>query len=153
MSTNILNSRLADALLGDSPLLSLGVKITDSFVSQVLRDISSYSLSFEQWTILCLINNGSALYPSQLGQLMDLALPQITRLIDELESKDLIVRQVEVADRRKFKILLSSDGLQLIKQLNKLSSYELILDESLLSENEKSLYACISSKCLSGLVK
>ena len=147
MSANILNTKLANALLSHSPLMSLSVKITDSIVAQISHDIKTGSLSIEQWFILNLIDNGSALYPSQLGQLMDLALPQITRLVDELEGKSLITRQVDTTDRRKFKLLLSVDGKVLVNKLKKICSYAPVLDQLSLSEAEKALYKCIDAKC------
>lgn len=127
--------------------MSLSVKITDSIIAQISRDIKTGSLSIEQWFILHLIENGSAIYPSQLGQLMDLALPQITRLIDELEDRHLITRRVDTKDRRKFKLLLSVDGKLLVKKLKKICSYAPALDQLSLSEDEKTLYSCIYTNC------
>lgn len=148
MSANILNAKLADALLDDAPLLSLSIKIKESLLEQILLDLKSGVLSIEQWAVLKLVAKGSAIYPSQLGQLLNLALPQITRIVDDLEDKKLISRQVDVSDRRKFKILLSHAGESMVEQLKTVSSYKPILDESLLSNDERILYSCIYNKCV-----
>ena len=80
---------------------------------------------------------------------MNLALPQITRLIDELEERNYITRQVEIADRRKFKILLGDEGKLLAQKLNKTLAFSSPLDDSSLSDEELALYKCISTYCLS----
>ena len=145
MCSTILNSHVANSIFGNSALLSLSIKITDSYVSQVTREIRLSSISFEQWITLSLINSGNAQHPSQLAQTTGLSSPQITRIIDDLEKKDLVLRRVDMQDRRKFNLEVSERGYAIFDRVNRKLSLSSVIDESSLTNNEKEIYKLIGT--------
>lgn len=137
-----MGANVASCVLDESPILSLSVKIADSINYQVLGNLKPHSLSSEQWVVLKLVQNGDAQRPSQLSKLMGISSPRITRIIDRLEKRGLLSREVSHEDRRVFTILLTDKGAAIAKRAVKVSSILPLIDESTLTEKEKILLNC-----------
>lgn len=69
-----------------------------------------------EFSILCLIGRNSGVTPSQLGAELGLLPPNLTKLLSRLEQRDLVVRQVQAADRRAVSLSLSPAGQTLLAQ-------------------------------------
>ncbi len=74
-------------------------------------------ITIDQWVVLKYIgeNNGS----NQVDIAKDSAkdAPTTTRIIDQLVRKKLVQRKADATDRRKFKVMITDKGLQLIKKV------------------------------------
>jgi DNA-binding MarR family transcriptional regulator len=138
--TSLLNAAVSSQLLIDNPILSLSAKITESAIRQLNDNLQSYSITTEHWVAMKLVDAGSAKYPSELSQLMGISAPRITKIIDHLERKQLITRGSNKEDRRKFTILLSTKGKNLLKKAVKIESITPLLDKSSLNQAEMPLY-------------
>ena len=138
----VLNSTIASHLLADSPILSLSLKITDSMKYQLSGNLKAHSLTAEQWVVLTLVHKGLADCPSELSKCMGISSPRITRLVDQLEVRNLLSRETTSEDRRKFTISLTDEGCSVATRAVKVSSILPLMDESTLTEQEKSLFNC-----------
>lgn len=135
-------SNVASCILDESPILSLSVKIADSINYQVKGNLKSHSLTSEQWVVLKLIENGDAQQPSQLSRIMGISSPRITRIIDLLEQRGFIEREVSAEDRRVFRIILTEKGETIARRAVNVSSLLPLIDESTLTDKEKMLFDC-----------
>jgi len=70
-------------------------------------------ISQEQWTILAELWKGDGLTQQELALRTYRDKPAVTRLIDNLEKKDLLRRKVEESDRRINRIFLTKKGREL----------------------------------------
>lgn len=71
----------------------------------------------EQWAVMSYLNNEDGLYQKQIADFLFKDKPTVTRILDLLEKKNLIIRISDDKDRRKFKIYLTQDGKDIVKQL------------------------------------
>jgi len=64
-----------------------------------------------QLEIMELINEEGAMKVSQIGDRLQIPYAQMTKLIDKLEALDLVVRKVDMADRRTYDIAVTKKGI------------------------------------------
>lgn len=72
-------------------------------------------LNVDQWIVLKQIeeNNGSS--QVEIGALAVKDAPTTTRIIDQLVSKNLVSKQLDPEDRRKYMVFITEKGQQLVK--------------------------------------
>ena len=101
--------------------------------------LKSYELTTAQYNILRILRGAS---PAQLGvgeirNRMISASSDVSRLIDRLVSKELVVREVCEKNRRKMDVYISEKGLDVLKQLDILVADLLKgMDSEALADNE-----------------
>lgn len=83
--------------------------------------LKPYSLSGTQYNILRILRGTGekGLACSEVGCRLISRDPDITRLLDRMESRGLIVRSRETQDRRVVKTRISAEGLRLLGELDK----------------------------------
>lgn len=64
----------------------------------------------EQWALLMLLSVKDGQYQRQLAKSLLKDRPNITRIIDLLESKQLVIRKQDEDNKRKFRIFLTEEG-------------------------------------------
>lgn len=104
--------------IGDSP---------GYLIEGLSRDMRRYSagvlrkhkvnLTLEQSAVLMILMQNGALYQSELANIMSKDNPTLTRILDLLEKKTYLTREVSSTDRRKFKILLTVEGKTKLTQI------------------------------------
>ncbi len=67
-------------------------------------------ITTEQWSLLAKLYYEDGIYQKQIGDYLSKDKPTITRILDLMEKKNLIIRMPDDKDRRKTKIYLTSDG-------------------------------------------
>lgn len=65
-----------------------------------------------------LYNNGDTVIPSELGKMMNVTTPRITAILNKLEAKNLIERNISPEDRRNVFITLSDQGRTVVEEKN-----------------------------------
>lgn len=107
MRRDILENVSVD-LVSIIPLISRATRrqITGSTISK-----SGINVTPLQLEILELIDEEGALKVSQIGDRLQIPYAQMTKLIDRLEALDLVVRKVDMADRRTYDIAVTKKGL------------------------------------------
>jgi DNA-binding MarR family transcriptional regulator len=78
---------------------------------------SGYNITPEQWAILNRLWEQDGLSQVELADRTFKDKPNVTRMLDVLERRGLIVRQPDEEDRRAYKVYLTEAGRQLEKEL------------------------------------
>lgn len=96
---------------------------------QLNKLISNGDLSQGEYLVLrniWLSNNGMASYGIQgyikatdLSDMLEMSRPSITRILNDLERRGLITRNIDLKDRRSVKIELTEAGIEAIEKANK----------------------------------
>ena len=68
------------------------------------------------YAILTLLDARPGLTQIQVCQMLDIKRPNLVRLIDELERRDLVVRGRDATDRRSYSLQISPEGRRILKQ-------------------------------------
>jgi DNA-binding MarR family transcriptional regulator len=82
--------------------------------------LSRFEVTAQQYNVLRILKSvaPSGLPTMQLGQRMISRGPDMTRMLDRLEKRQLIVRQRQAGNRRVVEAWITSAGLQLIQQMD-----------------------------------
>lgn len=97
-------------------LLFSGKWVTD-FTNHFLKE---YDISSQQFNVLRILRgqHPKAATVNLISDRMIDKMSNVSRLIDKLENKKLVERKVCKKDRRQVDILISSEGLQLLKRID-----------------------------------
>ena len=99
----------------------LNILRTSDVMTQLLTDVLKPSgLSPTQYNVLRILRGaaGKGVCCREIGERLITRDPDVTRLIDRLEKRNLLVRTREKEDRRFVTIQLTSGGLALVNQLD-----------------------------------
>jgi DNA-binding MarR family transcriptional regulator len=97
------------------------LRTADELQQQLVDLLKPYGLSPTQFNALRILRGaGEAGLPcSEIGERMINHDPDITRLLDRLEQRDLVARQRDAKDRRVHVARITKTGLDLLKSLDK----------------------------------
>jgi DNA-binding MarR family transcriptional regulator len=84
--------------------------------------LKPYSVTVEQWAILSRLWEQDGISQKDLSEKSLKDQPTITRILDKLEKRGLIHREIDPSDRRAFLICLTTEGLELRQPLTKLAA-------------------------------
>ena len=98
-------------------LITKGHQITD----QVSRELKEFGISEPQYNVLRILfeANGEPVTVQHVQSKMVQKGSNVTRIIDKLQSKELVIRQECVTNRRKMDLLLTLDGKKFLTKLDK----------------------------------
>jgi DNA-binding MarR family transcriptional regulator len=88
------------------------------------RAASDLDVTASQWAVLIALHNGDAHTPGVLARFIGIHGAAITRLLDRLEEKALVLRSTHASDRRAVTIALTEKGRQLTPQVAAMSQAE-----------------------------
>ena len=74
---------------------------------------------------LLLIESGFARTPGEVAEVLKVGRTSVTGILDRLEKDNLIVRQLDVNDRRSFVLVITDDGRELVRQIDELRRSQL----------------------------
>lgn len=83
----------------------------------VEREIADHDVTYDQWGVLLMIMNERGDTAAMLARGMDCDTGSMTRMLDRLEAKDLIVRTRSTDDRRRVQLELTRSGKKLAARL------------------------------------
>ena len=108
--------RVADFAIDDS--IGYLVKRVRSMLSTAVeREIAESDVTYDQWGVLLAILTGRGDTAAGLARVMDCDTGSMTRMLDRLEAKDLIVRTRSTDDRRRVQLELTPNGKRLAERL------------------------------------
>ncbi|MFC4312298.1 MarR family winged helix-turn-helix transcriptional regulator [Steroidobacter flavus] len=81
------------------------------------KALAAHDLSFMQWVALMKLKEGTAVTAAALCQLMSYDTGALTRLLDQLEARELVERRRNIADRRIVDLKLTPAGLRKVDEL------------------------------------
>lgn len=92
----------------------LASAMKDSFNQQ----LSKWEVTYPQWMILNVLHHQLANTPAQIADNIGVDRSAVTRLLDRLETKQLVERVHDGLDRRSVKIFITETGQALMTELN-----------------------------------
>lgn len=117
-------------------------RTADVLMNRLMVVLKDYDLSFSQFNILRILRGTPDGLPiGEISLRMVRREPDITRLLDRLENRNLVARSREDQDRRVVTTRISDDGLNLLKEL-----------DPKVEGTEKEFFAGIAKSKLKGLV-
>ena len=90
-------------------LLSKTVQVIKNSLHREFKE-KELDITTEQWSVLAKLYYEEGIYQKQIGDYLSKDKPTITRILDLMEKKNLIIRMPDDKDRRKSKIYLTKDG-------------------------------------------
>ena len=93
-------------------LINSAQQVTKKFVQNATE--SGLDISLDQWMVLCPILELESVSQKELGEMCLKDKTNITRIIDALEEKNLVVRVEDQIDHRIKRVVLTNAGKQLL---------------------------------------
>ena len=103
-----------------SPRVSLGYlvrRINKLGIARVEAAFDGCDISFTQWVVLALVSTEVATTCTELSRNMDHDKGALTRVVDQLEERGLLVRRRDEGDRRISKLIITDTGKETFAQL------------------------------------
>ena len=100
-------------LLSIPPLVFRAVRsrITRSALSELEMDITPH-----QMEIIRLLSEEGTMHPSKIGERLEIARAQMTKLVDQLVKLKIVERSADPVDRRTLNITLSAEGKLILEE-------------------------------------
>lgn len=97
-------------------------------IDQVIRKMHKYSIrefqkngfdiTIDQWLVLKSVSDGDGLISqSEIAEILHKDNASLTRIIDILVKKSYLFRQMSATDRRRFDLIMTKEGIDLIKKM------------------------------------
>lgn len=108
--------RVADFVIDDS--IGYLVKRVRSMLSAAVeREIADHDVTYEQWGVLLMILTHRGETAAVLSRGLECDTGSMTRMLDRLEAKDLIIRTRSTDDRRRVQLELTASGKRQAERL------------------------------------
>ncbi len=123
-------------------IINKGHQLTDI----VAIELKQYEISEPQFNVLRILRgaNGNPLCVQEIAKRMVHRSSNVTRIIDKLLKRDLVIRQECSGNRRKMDILITNNGLALLKKLDvKLENFHNQYKNNLTNEESLTLITLI----------
>ena len=78
--------------------------------------LSDVDVTEQQWRVLRVLHEAGPLDPTRIAEQACLLLPSLTRILQKLDEKGLILRAADETDRRKQVIRITPAGIRLIDE-------------------------------------
>lgn len=133
---------------------SLGYLISitgQRYKNEAWRRLRSFGITLEQWLVLNCLAMDEGICQRELAQRIDKEQPNTTRILDNMERKELIRRTPDPSDRRAFLVFLTEKGKCFLEEL--LPVAQQLRDESIrgFSESEIKVARELLQKFLANL--
>lgn len=97
-------------------LFSLITEVRRKNASIISSMVKKYNLTHEQWVVLRTIVNNNFSTQKEIANLTHKSKSTLTRILDQLEQKNLIKRQVNEGDRRLTVLVGTQEGKTIVKE-------------------------------------
>jgi DNA-binding MarR family transcriptional regulator len=77
-----------------------------------------FGITVDQWVVIKKLNEVGGCSQSDLAEYVNKDAPTLTRIIDLLVEKGLVKRNVDMEDRRKFVVCLTSEGTAKVQEIS-----------------------------------
>nr|MBP3724917.1 MarR family transcriptional regulator [Campylobacter sp.] len=104
---------------------------------------AGFEITAHQWMILSVVYENNGLEQNELANLIKRDKTNVSRMLEKLETKELIVRPKSDFDKRATKIFITKNGKNLRKNLAKIASK--LLDKSVFGMSENEQEFCIKT--------
>lgn len=132
-----MNNTELKRLLMDIPI-KMCRNMNNEFIKSILKDLN-VNLAQQHYMILKLLEGNKQLYVTEFVDILSIAKPQMTSLIDKLIEVGYVNRTNDVNDRRRIYISLTNEGEFIVSKINK--SIDKQIDKRLITLSQKELEA------------
>lgn len=107
--------------LADEAFLNLQ-RTTDFLMRKVVDALKPFGITPPQYNVLRILRGAGAqgLINREIGERMLTFVPDVTRMLDRLEARNLICRERGIADRRLVTACITAEGLKLLANLDEI---------------------------------
>lgn len=127
---------------GALPITSIGflMGVTYRKLTALLQQrLKDYEITPEQWSVLYTIDQSQGLIQKEIADRTHKDKPSTTRILDHLEGKRLIYKQVDKHDRRSFLVYTTEKGRDVITQTVPIEAGMTEVIKSVLTDSEHQL--------------
>lgn len=103
-------------------------RVNTKFKNELFQRLKEYDVTPEQWSVLNCLWVQEGVTPKELADIIFKDKPNTNRILEKLQTKELIVRKPHPLDKRAFQIFLTDRGLALKDEL--IPRVEQLLEES-----------------------
>jgi DNA-binding MarR family transcriptional regulator len=103
-----------------APRISLGYllrRVNKLSIARIETTFDGSEISFTQWIVLALVSTGTATTCSDLSRNMDHNSGAMTRVVDQLEERGLLIRRRDDDDRRISNLSITEAGTRTVNEL------------------------------------
>ena len=93
------------------------LRAREAVMKKFLPSLREHSMSSQQWRVIRALNEEDGLDITELADRCFLLMPSLSRIIQNLEKRDLVSRTQSKSDNRRSVISLTSDGKQLFEDV------------------------------------
>lgn len=98
---------------------SVLLEIKEAVSAPVRLMLREFKISEQQWRIMHVINDRGAMDISGLAEIGHFHLPSVSRILQELVERQLVVRQQDERDRRRTLVTLTPEGHAVVKIISR----------------------------------
>lgn len=92
-------------------------RLSDEVHTSFERRLAEHDVTAAQWNVLVTLHSGEARTASEVARYIEIDQGAISRLIDRLAEKGLVVRQPDPTSRRRQLIVLTAEATNLVPEL------------------------------------
>ena len=98
--------------------LPMSLLITrEAVMKKFIPHLREHKLSPQQWRVLRALFDSEGIEMTNLSEMCFLLLPSLSRIIQNLESRDIVLRSKSAIDQRRSTISLTTYGKELVEQM------------------------------------
>jgi DNA-binding MarR family transcriptional regulator len=88
------------------------------------RELDAFNLSMMEWLLLATVGNGpiEGMTMSEVATRLDVTLPQVTALMNDLVKQKYLKQKVSTSDRRSRRLVCTPEGKRLIAKTEEVTS-------------------------------
>lgn len=91
------------------------LRARERVMGPIRKMLSDVGITEQQWRVMRVLNEEGPQEPTHLAEQACLLLPSLTRILQKLEAKGLILRQVHPCDKRRQIVDITAKGKQIIQ--------------------------------------
>jgi homoprotocatechuate degradation regulator HpaR len=95
------------------------IKAEESVLAPMRPKLREHGITEPQWRVMRVINETGATYATGLAEVALLHAPSVTRILQELEERNLIVREADESDRRRALVTLTPEGREIVRVISR----------------------------------
>lgn len=96
-------------------------RLANLMQEQFNQRLKKEDVTWPQWMVLNVLEQGLAKTPAAIAENIGIDRSAVTRLLDRLEKKDLVIREHDRLDRRSVNVYITDKGKQLMQSLNRVA--------------------------------
>lgn len=104
------------------------------------------SVRGENMVISLIDKNGGSIYPKNIEKAMEISSARVAKIINNLENKNLIIRETDKEDRRKTLVSLTKDGYEFVEVKNQQMNFAITTMFDLLGDKDSEDFVRIVEK-------